>query len=84
MTTTQAIKMDKVVSGILQTIIAAGIVWMATEINKIDSVVAGMQERTKALEDIRPAMNSLQLSQEEIKERLIRVEDNQHHKPIQQ
>lgn len=76
------IKTDKIVSGVLQSIIAAGIIWVATEINKIDSRVAAMEERTKQMEDIRPQMNSMQLSQEEIKERLIRVEDNQHHKII--
>lgn len=71
-------RMEKILSGILQTIIAGGIVWMATEINKLDSVVSAIQEKTKSYEDIRPSMNSLRLSQEEIKERLIRVEDNQH------
>lgn len=73
------LNMDKVISGILQTIIAGGIIWVATEINKIETKVAVMEERTKALEEVRPAINALRLSQEEIKERLIRVEDNQHH-----
>lgn len=75
-----ALSTDKIFSGILQTVIAAGIVWMATEINKLDARLAGMEEKTKALDDVRPTMNQMQLSQEEIKERLIRVEDNQHHK----
>lgn len=73
-------RMDKIFSGIIQTIIAAGVIWMATEINKLDSTVSAMQEKTKSLEDLKPAMNDMRLSQEEIKERLIRVEDNQHHK----
>lgn len=76
------ISTDKIFSGILQTIIAGGIIWMASEINRIDAAVAAMQERTKSMEDIRPSMNQLQSSQEEIKMRLIRVEDNQHHIPI--
>lgn len=77
------LKTDKIISGVLQSIIAGAIIWAAAEINKIDAKVAAMEERTKSYEDIRPAINSLQLSQEEIKERLIRVEDNQHHKVIQ-
>ena len=76
-------KMEKIISGIIQTIIAGGIIWMASTINRLDSTLSALQERTKNLEDIRPALNNLQLSQEEMKERLIRVEDNQHHKLIQ-
>lgn len=68
---------DRIFSGVIQTIIAGGIIWLATEVNKIDATVAAMQERTKAMEDIRPAMNQMQSNQEEIKIRLIRVEDNQ-------
>lgn len=75
------LNMDKIISGILQTIIAGGVIWVATEINKIDIKVAAMEERTKSLEEVRPAINTLRLNQEEIKERLIRVEDNQHHNP---
>lgn len=80
MTTQSGFRIDKIIPGILQSIIAAGIIWVATEINKIDSKVAVMEERSKQMEEVRPAMNSLRMSQEEIKERLIRVEDNQHHK----
>lgn len=76
-------KMEKVISGTIQALIAAGIMWMATAINRLDTTLSALQERTKNLEDIRPALNSLQLSQEEMKERLIRVEDNQHHRPTQ-
>lgn len=83
MVTQGGIKMDRVFSGVLQTVIAAGIIAVAAEINRIDSRVAAMEERTKQMEDFRPNMNLLRLSQEEIKERLIRVEDNQHHKIIQ-
>lgn len=77
-------KMDKIFGNIINTIIAAGVVWMATEINKLDSNVSAIQEKTKSFEDIHPSIDQLRLSQEEIKERLIRVEDNQHHKIIQQ
>ncbi len=73
------VNFDKILSGVLQSIIAGGIIWVATEINKIDAKVAAMEERTKTLEEVRPAINSLQVSEEEVKERLIRVEDNQHH-----
>lgn len=73
------INVDKLVSGVIQTVIAGAVVWVAAEINKIDTKVAVMEERTKTLEDVRPAINSLRLGQEEVKERLIRVEDNQHH-----
>lgn len=72
------INIDKIVSGVLQTVMATGVIWVAAEINKIDAKVAAMEERTKLLEEVRPAINSLQMSGEEIKERLIRVEDNQH------
>lgn len=77
------LKMEKIIQGIIQTIIAGGIIWMASTINRLDTTLSALQERTKNLEDIRPALNSLQMSQEEMKERLIRVEDNQHHKIIQ-
>jgi len=75
----QSSNLDKVISGVLQSIIAGGIIWVATEINKIETKVATMEERTKTLEEVRPAINALRLNQEEVKERLIRVEDNQHH-----
>lgn len=71
--------MEKVFGSVLQMIIAGAVVWMATEINKLDSSVSAIQEKAKSYEDIRPSMNELRLSQQEIKERLIRVEDNQHH-----
>lgn len=77
------LKMEKIIQGIIQTIIAGGIIWMASTINRLDTTLSALQERTKNLEDIRPALNSLQMSQEEMKERLIRVEDNQHHKLVQ-
>jgi len=76
---TQSTNVDKIVSGVLQSIIAGGIIWVATEINKIETKVATMEERTKTLEEVRPAINALRINQEEVKERLIRVEDNQHH-----
>lgn len=72
--------MEKLFSGILQTIMAGGIIWMAAEINKLDSSVAGIQEKARSFDDMRPSINDLRLSQQEIKERLIRVEDNQHKK----
>lgn len=74
-------KMEKIFTNVLQTLMAAALIWAASTINEIYSKVAALEERTKAMEDIRPAMNNMQLSQEEIKERLIRVEDNQHKIP---
>lgn len=72
---------DKLFSGILQTTIAASVIWVATEINRIDAKVAAMEERTKSLEEVRPAINAVRMNQEELKERLIRVEDKLHHEP---
>lgn len=77
-TASSAPRNDRIFTGVMQTIIAGAIIWLCTEVNKIDATVAAMQERTKAMEDIRPTMNQMQSSQEEIKMRLIRVEDNQH------
>lgn len=71
--------MEKIISNVLQMIIAGAVVWMATEINKLDSSVSAIQEKARSYEDIRPSMNEMRLSEQEIKERLIRVEDNQHH-----
>lgn len=84
MQTKTPIKMDKIFANIINTIIAGVAIWMATEVNKLDSNVSAIQERVKTFEDIHPSIDQLRLSQEEIKERLIRVEDNQHHKVIQQ
>ena len=84
MQTKTPIKMDKIFANIINTIIAGVAIWMATEVNKLDSNVSAIQERVKTFEDIHPSIDQLRLSQEEIKERLIRVEDNQHHKVVQQ
>jgi len=73
------INVDKIFSGVLQTIIAGAVVWVAAEINKIESKVATIEEKTRNLEEVRPAMNAMRLGQEEVKERLIRLEDKQEH-----
>lgn len=70
---TTPIKMKEIFSNVMQTIIAAGIIWVGTQIVDIKTKVAAMEERTT---DIRPSLNSLQLSQEDMKMRLIRLEDN--------
>lgn len=78
MTAPTKTELGKIFSNILQTVIAAGIIWLASEVNSIEVKMAHIEERTNNLEDVRPAMNQMQSVQEDIKMRLIRVEDNQH------
>jgi hypothetical protein len=78
---TNPIKMDKLFSNVIQSLIVAGIIGVIVTLNKIDSRLAVLEERINSVEEIKPIVNQLQLNDEDFKGRLNSVELNQHHIP---